>query len=90
MGISNRAARQDMAGVNKKQQTKGFCEILAQNLFFCFFVFVLHEIKKMSRVNIFECGCTQTLDKHFNFMQFGKQELFKRQSVKQFTDYQIS
>ena len=34
-------------------------------------LFVLHETKNLSRVNGFECGCTQTLDKHFSFMQFG-------------------
>ena len=36
--------------------------------------FVLHETKYLSRVNEFECGCTQTLDKPFSLMQFCRQQ----------------
>ena len=46
---------------------------------------MLHETKNLSRVNGFECGCTQTLDKPFSFMQFGSQEEL-RQNLPQLLD----
>ena len=63
------AKRGKRSAKNKTQ--KDFVNFGDKIFFFCVFLFfVLHETKNLSRVNVFECVCTQTLDKHFSFMQF--------------------
>ena len=61
-------------GSTKNNKQKGFEKFWLKTFSFVFLFFVLHKTKNLSRVNVFECGCTQTLDKPFSFMQFGAQE----------------
>jgi len=57
-------------GATKNNRQKGFVKFWHKTFSFVFLFFVLHETKNLSRVNGFECVCTQTLDKSFFFMQF--------------------
>ena len=61
-------------GSTKNNRQKGFEKFWLKTFSFVFLFFVLRKTKNLSRVNAFECGCTQTLDKPFSFMQFGSQE----------------
>ena len=56
--------------VNKNKQ-KGFEKFWLKTFSYVFLFFVLRKTKNLSRVNAFECGCTQTLDIVLLFMQFG-------------------
>ena len=44
---------------------KDFVKFGTKSFSFAFLFFVLHETKNLSRVNVFECIRTQTLDKPF-------------------------
>ena len=61
-------------GPTKNKTQKDFVNFGTKSFSFMFLFFVLHETKNLSRVNEFECDCTQTLDKPFCFMRFGSQE----------------
>ena len=49
----------------KNNRQKGFVKFWHKTFSFVFLFFVLHETKNLSRVNVFECIRTQTLDKPF-------------------------
>ena len=55
----------------KNEMQKDFVKFGTKSFSFAFLFFVLHETKNLSRINAFECGCTQTLDKPFCFIQVG-------------------
>ena len=46
-------------------------EVNKKTFYYVFLFFVLRKTNNLSRVNAFECGCTQTLDIVLLFMQFG-------------------
>ena len=59
-------------GGQQKTKDKRVLRNFSSKPFLLHFCFLCCMKRKMSRVNVFECGCTQTLDKHFSFMQFRK------------------
>ena len=63
--------RSGARGQQKNNRQKGFVKFWHKTFSFVFLFFVLHETKNLSRVNVFECVRTQTLDKPFCFMQIG-------------------
>ncbi len=70
--------RSGARGQQKTKTQKDFVNFGTKSFSFMFLFFVLHETKGLSRVNVFECGCTQTLDKPFCFVQFGSQEKLRQ------------
>ncbi len=55
----------------KNEMQKDFVKFGTKSFSFAFLFFVLHETKNLSRINAFECGCTQTFVKPFCFIQVG-------------------